>query len=189
VLEASENPLSNSEDEEEEQQADALPEGTPPEKSKKKHKKGAKKKKAVAEFSEMEIGSDEEDIDSEIAARVTEAQVKAAMKGQQSQKKLSKKEKKAAAAASDMLNPMADSFDEGDFGEEGGEEEESGGWTIGFATGKKKTPIVSRFVRLRGNGREWALLVYKDSSSADGKPLHGLKVPHSIRATYCTQLG
>ena len=120
--------------------------------------------------------------DSEIAARVTEAQVKAAMEGKKSQK-LSKKEKKAATSASDMANPMAESYDGDEFVDEGGEEEESGGWTVGFDTGKKKTPIVSRFVRLRGSSEGWSLLVYKDSSSADGKPLNGMKVRHSIQVS------
>ena len=182
VVEASENPLSNSEEEDEEQ-VDMLPEGTPPEKNK---KKSAKKNPPVAELAEMHVESDE-DIDSEIASRVTDAQVKAAMEGKEP-KKLSKKEKKAAAAASDMINPMADDFDAATFmqGSSEGGEEQSVGWTLGVDTGKKKKPIVPRYVCVRGNGEKWAVLVYKDDSSTDGKPLHGMQVPHSFWPNYAS---
>lgn len=179
VIEASENPLSNSE-EEDEAQADTLPEGTPPEKGKKKGAK--KKKKPAAEFAEMHVESDE-DVDSEIASRVTEAQVKAAMEGKET-KKLSKKEKKAS---SDYVNPMMDDFDAASFmkvSSEGGEEQ-SVGWTIGVDTGKKKKPIVSQYVCVRGdvqgNFVKRAVLVYKDDSSIDGKPLQEMQVLHSFR--------
>jgi hypothetical protein len=183
VLEASENPLSNSDEEEED---DAPPEGVPPEKHKHKHKKSAKKKqKAVAEFAEMEVGSDEDDIESEISARVLEAQVKAAVGDQgKKAKKQSKKDKKAAAAASDMVNPMADGADDSWMEEmetaakssSAYGQEESVGWTLGIETGKKKKPIVSQYVRVRGHGTEWAMMVYKDEGSAAGKPLYGMKV-------------